>query len=151
MGLGLLLVFIGPIGYLLVNQSVQEKHRKKAIFEVAAKKELNLNRFDFLPDLSLGLDEEKDQFLVISFGKKKITRVLDLKDISRCEIGKKYEGNKVSSAVDDIREVTLVLDQKNAPSETIVFYKEELHSVIEKEMRLQMANTWRGIISDRLQ
>ncbi|MGB7843636.1 MAG: hypothetical protein WBL21_12645 [Salinimicrobium sp.] len=148
MGLGLLFVFIAPIGYLLVDQSQQEKKRKKAILQTAAKQHLHLSACDFLPDLSLGLDEQAQKLLVV-LGKKQKTEIFDLKDLSRCELGKKYQDNKVSSAIDDVREVHLHLDRKK-DSENIIFYSEDAHPVTEKEMRMQMANKWQNLLSEKL-
>src|SRR6056297_1175148 len=109
MGLGLLLIFMAPIGYILADQSIQDKKRKKTILAVAAKQQLNLNEHDFLPDLSLGLDEEAQKLLIVYFRKKQKQEIVDLKNMSRCELGKRYENDKVSSAIDDVREVYLEL------------------------------------------
>ena len=149
MGLGLLFVFMAPIGYLLVDQSVQEKKRKKAILGTAAKLQLNLSDCDFLPDLSLGLDEKAEKLLIIFFGKKKKPEVLDLKELELCLLGKRYQDDKISSAIDDVREVHLRLDQKNT-SEIVIFYSEDLHPVTEKEMRMQMAQKWQDLILEKM-
>ncbi len=149
MGLGLLFVFMAPIGYILVDQSVQEKKRKKAILETAAKLQLNLTEHDFLPDLSLGLDDQAQKLLLVHFGKKKKAQVIDLKETVRCLLGKKYQDDKISSAIDDVREVHLRLDQKTS-SEVVMFYSEDLHPVTEKEMRMQMAQKWQDLILEKM-
>ena len=149
MGLGLLFVFMAPIGYILVDQSVQEKKRKKAILATAAKLQLNLTEHDFLPDLSLGLDEQAQKLLVVYFGKKKKPEVIDLAEINRCELGKRYQDDKISSAIDDVREVHLRLDKKGT-SEKILFYSEDAHPVTEKEMRMQMAHKWENLIQEKM-
>lgn len=149
MGLGLLFIFMAPIGYLLVDQSQQEKKRKKAILQTAAKQQLNLSDCDFLPDLSLGLDEQAQKLLIVYFGKKHKPEVIDLSDIKRCELGKKYQDDRVSSAIDDVRQVHLQLTEKGA-SKTLIFYSEKDHPVTEKEMRMQMAQKWQHLISEKV-
>ena len=149
MGLGLLFVFMAPIGYLLVDQSQQEKKRKKAILAAAAKQQLNLNEHDFLPDLSIGLDEEAQKLIIVYFGKKQKQEVIDLKDMSRCELGKRYENDKLSSAIDDVREVYLEMVE-NGSSKKLVFYSEDAHPVTEKEMRMQMGKKWQQLLSEKI-
>jgi hypothetical protein len=149
MGLGLLFLFMAPIGYILTNQLIQEKKRKKALFDTAAKLQLKLLEQDFLSDLSLGLDSQAQKLLFVFAGKKKAPQVVDLKYITRCDLFQTNEENRNSSVIDDIREVYLELTEKGA-SRNLPFYSEEEHPVTEKEIRIQVAQKWQHLISENI-
>lgn len=149
MGLGLLLLFMAPIGYILTDQSLQEKKRKKALLETAAKLQLHLVEQDFLPDLSLGHDAEAQKLLVVYTGKKKAPLVIDLTNIVGCELFQRNEENRLSTTIDDVREVYLKLTE-NGASRNLTFYSEEEHPVTEKEMRMQLAQKWQHILSKNI-
>lgn len=148
MGIGLLLVFLTPIGYLLIEQSLTEKKREKALLRVAEENNLTITQTDYLPDLALGLDMDSRKLLMIPLKMKKAINVIDLKEIRQCELVKKYKNDKVSSNLDDVQEIYLKIDHKEIPVEPVVFYSEGIHPVTEKEMRRFMAIKWEMILTD---
>lgn len=148
MGISLLLVFLAPIGYLLVDQSLSEKKREKALQKVANEQNINLTQTDFLPDLALGLDMDSRKLLIVPMNKKKSVKLIDLGNIRKCEMVKKYVNNKVSSNLDDVREIALMIELADSPTEAVIFYTEGEHPVTEKEMRRFMAIKWEKILTD---
>lgn len=65
MGLGLLMAFIAPIGYLVIDQSRREKARKKKLFTAAAGLNLQISETYIVNGLSLGLDQQQRKLLVL--------------------------------------------------------------------------------------
>lgn len=148
MGLGLLMAFLAPVGYLLIEQSFSTKKREKAIQKIANQNNLVLTEVDFLPDLGLGLDMDKRKFLSVPHSKKATIKLIDLGLIKKCEVSKKYINDKVSANPDDVREITLHVVLRDRPSATILFYMAEHHPVTEKELRHSKAVKWQKILSD---
>lgn len=148
MGISLLLVFLAPIGYLLIDQSLSEKKREKTLHKIAGEQNINLTQTDFLPDLALGLDMDSRKLLIVPMPKKKNIKVIDLGTIRKCEMVKKYVNNKVSSNLDDVREIALMIELADTPAESVIFYAEGEHPVTEKEMRRFMALKWEKIMAD---
>lgn len=147
MGLGLLMAFLAPIGYLLVGQKISLRKKEMAIKKIAEEHRLVLTEVDFLPDLALGIDMDKRKFLSVPNSKKALVKLIDLGLIKKCEVTKKYK-DKISSDLDDVREINLDIILKERPTEQINFYAENDHPVTEKEMRLQKAKKWQKILSD---
>ena len=148
MGLGLLMAFLAPVGYLLIEQKISLRKKEKAIQKIAAEHNLILTEIDFLPDLALGIDMDKRKFLSVPHSKKAHVKLIDLGLIQKCEVSKEYNKNSVSSNLDEVREIILNINLKNRPAEQLLFYTEEDHPVTEKEMRLAKAGKWQKILSD---
>lgn len=148
MGVGLLMAFLAPVGYLLAEQKISLKKKEKAIQNIAKEHQLVLTEIDFLPDLALGIDMDKKRFLSVPHSKKALVKLIDLGLIQKCEVSKKYYNDKVSAILDDVREITLKISLKEGPSEQILFYCSEDHPVTEKELRLTKAGKWQKILSD---
>lgn len=148
MGLGLLMAFLTPVGYLLIGQKISLRKKEKAIRKIATQHNLLLTEIDFLPDLAIGIDMDKRKFLSVPHSKKARVKLIDLGLIQNCEVSKEYNKNSASLNLDEVREITLKINLKNHPAEQVIFYREEDHPVTEKEMRLAKAGKWKKILSD---
>ena len=148
MGIGLLMAFLAPVGYLLTEQKISLRKRGKAIEKVANQHQLVLTEIDFLPDMALGIDMDKQKFLSVPLSKKANVKLIDLGLIQKCEVSKKYHHDKVSANPDDVREISLKIDLNDRTAEQLLFYSADQHPVTEKEMRLAKAGKWQKILSD---
>lgn len=144
LGLGLLMAFITPIGYLIIDQSRREKARKKILFTTASDHDLRLSKILILSSLSLGLDQEQHKILIIDPASKKKSEVIDL---AQCKIHlvKKYLNNASSGSVDDLSEISLqfVCPEKQ---DKISFFQKDVDPVTETADRLQKALEWEKLL-----
>ncbi|MFD2517435.1 hypothetical protein [Salinimicrobium flavum] len=146
LGIGLLLLFITPIGYLIYNQSMQEKKTAKQMRITAANVGMNLSQLDLLPLLALGLDKTAEKLLVLTPENKK-THLIDLHKVTSAEVVKKYHLNHTTTLLDDVEEISLTLKNGKEPYEKVIFYREGKNAVTEKEKLLQTAIKWQKIVS----
>ncbi|MEG9327387.1 hypothetical protein V6B16_05535 [Salinimicrobium catena] len=144
LGLGLLMAFITPIGYLIIDQSRREKARKKTLFKTASDLGLQLSKTLILSSLSLGLDLEQRKLLVIDPSNKNSYKLIDL---TKCKthLVKKYLNNTPSGSVDDLSEVTLKFDCPHK-EETVNFFRRGLDPITETADRLQKALEWEKLL-----
>lgn len=148
MGIGLLMAFLAPVGYLLAEQKISLSKREKAIQKIAEENRLVLTQIDFLPDMAIGVDMDSKKFLSVPISKKTSETLIDLGLIQKCEIEKKYHLDKISADLDEVREIRLKIHLKDLPAAHILFYSSEDHPVTEKELRLTKAGKWQKILSD---
>ncbi|MCC8359617.1 hypothetical protein [Salinimicrobium sediminilitoris] len=142
MGLGLLLLFIAPVGFLVYNQSQKEKKRAKKLSFLAGEKGYNLDETENVHGLSLALDKTAKKFLLLKSGEEAKLQVIDLDDISKIELHKNNEDGKNTSSLDEMREIMLLVKTKNNSEKKLVFYAEEEDPVTQKAERLDRAIKW---------
>jgi hypothetical protein len=142
MGLGLLFLFIAPVGFLVYNQSKKEKKRAKKLSFLAGEKGYNLDETENVHGLSLALDKTAKKFLLLKSGEEAKLQVIDLDDISKIDIHKNNEDGKSTSSLDEMREISLLVKSKNNSEKKLVFYAEEEDPVTQKAERLDRAIKW---------
>lgn len=147
LGLGLFLVFIAPVGYLLYNQSFEEKKRAKRLFILAQRQGYILDESENILGLSLGLDKTKKKFLLLKSGNKADLQVIDLEDVKKIEVCRTDEDGQSTSILDEIREISLEL-KRASEIKKLTFYAEQEDPVTRKEERLQNAYKWHKVLSE---
>ncbi|SDK75695.1 hypothetical protein SAMN04488034_101360 [Salinimicrobium catena] len=140
LGLGLLMAFITPIGYLIIDQSRREKARKKILFNTASDFDLQLSKLLILRSLSLGLDQEQRKLLVIDPANKNKPQVIDLPEC-KIHLVKKYLNNNPTGSVDDLTEISLQFHCSKMEKK-ISFFQKDVDPVTETADRLQKALEW---------
>lgn len=140
LGIGLLLVFIAPVGYLVINQSRREKAGKKFLFTIASRLNLQISQFLILDGLSLGLDDKQRKLLTLGRSNMSNPEVIDL---SECKVHliKKYHNDNPTAPIDELREISLRVDCCDKATK-LNFYRSGPDPVTEKSMRLQKALEW---------
>lgn len=146
LGIGLLMAFIAPVGYLLVDQSRREKARMKTLLAAASRLHLELSKTEILTGLYLGLDENQQKLLAITPEKKKSPEVMNLKD-SKVTLLKKYHKDHSTASIDELRTVVLQIDSQKS-STSLNFYQADSDPVTEKGLRLQKAMEWEKLLQD---
>lgn len=148
MGLGLLFLFVAPIGYLLYGQSSKDKKRTKKLAFISAKKGLNLTETEHLDDLSLGFDPKSNVFLIYQLHHEH-PKIINVDQITAVELLKVDDVGKKVENLDDVREIFLHVRLTSGASEDIVFYTEEDNAVTQKEGRFKKAGKWQVILTSK--
>lgn len=142
-GLGLLLVFIGPILILILQQKKQEKNTLKKIKTISKENNLNLETTEFSENLLLGLDSKAHKLLIINPGKNPEYNILNLKEIKESRLFTK--NHKTSEG--GINYISLNLfGTKNRKIDEIVFYDDEDKNASDAETSLVLAKKWEKLI-----
>ncbi|WP_424492885.1 hypothetical protein [Salinimicrobium sp. GXAS 041] len=153
MGVGMLLIFIAPVAIYLMRQSSNKKSNRKHLILLAKQHNLKLSKIDFLPNLSLGLDEASGKLLVRYSGKENKNRCIDLNSYSSSVIAKSYSSNgSEPNNFDNISQISLRLKQngKTSEEEDLIFFEKDRTSVLQKEEMMHAAEKWNDWIEKLL-
>ncbi|WP_324720278.1 hypothetical protein [Salinimicrobium sp. HB62] len=142
MGLGLLLMFVAPVGFMVYNQANKEKKRTKKLAFLAGKNGYRLDETENLQGLSLALDRSARKFFLLRSGDKAELQTLDLSNITKIDLLKVDEDGHNTSSLDEIREIALVIKGVDHPDKKLIFYAEEEDPVTQKTERLDKAIKW---------
>jgi len=142
MGLGLLILFMAPVGYLVYTQSFQEKKRMKKMAFLALQKGYHLDETENINGLSLGLDRTAKKFIILKSGSEAKLQVMGLEKVSKIELLKTDEDGHFTSIMDEVREVSLQVKNSDGSVKKVVFYAEEEDPVTQKIERLDNAIKW---------
>jgi hypothetical protein len=147
MGIGLLILFIAPVGYLVYTQSFQEKKRAKKMAFLAHQQGLRLDEVENINGLSLGLDKTAKKFFLLRTGSDAKLQVIELEEVSKVDLSKTDEDGIPSSIMDEVREISLQLKSDDGTvKKKIIFYAEEEDPVTQKTERLDNAMKWQKIL-----
>lgn len=150
MGLALLLLFVGPMFYLAINQNASEKKKRKKLSLLSQKNQAQLDETDYLSPVILGLDKSSKKLLVIQQIKPQKELALDLKEIKSCRVQKLNAEKVPSENLDDVLEIQLLLKKASGAEESILFYQDDHDSAAERENLLTAANRWKRLIAANL-
>ena len=142
MGLGLLLLFVAPVGFMVFNQANKEKKRTKKLAFLAGKNGYSLDETENVQGLSLALDKSAGKFLLLRSGDKAKLEVIDLANLSGVDLIKVNEDGLSTSSLDDIREISLLIKSKDNAGKKLIFYAEEEDPVTQKTERMDKAIKW---------
>lgn len=150
MGLGLLLSFVAPVGFMVYNQANKEKKRAKKLAFLAGQAGLGLDEIEHLNGLSLALDKQSKKFVMLRSGEASKLQVIELHSLSKVDLIKTDEDGTAISSLDEIREIALLIKSKNVPDKRLVFYAEEEDPVTQKSERLDRAIKWQNILQKNM-
>lgn len=150
MGLGLLILFIAPVGYLLYSQSFQEKKRAKKLEFLALQKGYKLDETENINGLSLGLDKSAKKFILLKSGTEAKLQVMDLDQVLNFEVYQTDEDGQTTTILDEVREISLQVKNKDNSVKKLIFYAEEEDPVTQKPQRLENAGKWQKILQQSI-
>lgn len=150
MGLGLLILFIAPVGYILYDQSLKEKKRAKRLAFLALKQGYTIDETANINGLSLALDKKAGKFLLLKSGGDAKLQEVDLHSVSRIELAKVDEDGHSTGVLDEMREISLQLKTKENTAKKVIFYAEEEDPVTQKIERLENAIKWQKILQQSI-
>lgn len=144
LGIGLLLAFIAPVGYLIIDQSRRAKAGQKNLFTAASHLNLEISKFEILSSLYLGLDEIREKLLVVTPEKKNKPDVIALSDC-KIQLIKKYQDDNPAASIDEVREIFLLVKGRDS-EKNLYFFRSGADPVTESAVRLQKAVEWENIL-----
>lgn len=147
-GFGILLLFIGPIIYLIVNQNRKTNLRRKKLKEFAEENDLQLSETEIDPALLIGLDKTKKK-LIFSEPKNNYQYfIINLREISQVKI----QTIDFPEREGKMNFISLVFTgkSKNQNTEKITFYDEHDDAAPDSEVQYQLAKKWQNIIQNQL-
>lgn len=150
LGVGLLILFIAPVGYLLYSQSFQEKKRAKKLEFIALQKGYKLDETENINGLSMGLDKTARKFILLKSGGDAKLQVMELDNVSGIDLLKTNEDGAATSILDEIREIALQVKSTDTATKKLIFYAEEEDPVTQKEGRLDNAIKWQKILQQSI-
>lgn len=145
-GIGLLLIFIAPIAFILVRQTLADQKHKDRLVAFSRQHNLELSKQEFLSNLSIGLDETSGKLLILELKQTVKDWIFDLKDLQAGQLLELFSGNTSENHLDSIREIILDLRWKNSEYR-IVFFDDSI-PVLEKEARLNTARKWHLLLNN---
>ena len=142
MGLGLLLMFVAPVGFMVYNQANKEKKRTKKLAFLAGQNGYSLDETENVQGLSLALDRSAKKFILLRSGEEAKLQVIDLDSLTRIDLIKVDEDGHSTTSLDEIREIALLVKSKDNSDKKLIFYAEEEDPVTQKSERLDKAIKW---------
>ncbi|NJY61560.1 hypothetical protein HC174_02155 [Salinimicrobium sp. CDJ15-81-2] len=150
MGLGLLILFVAPVGYLIYDQSLKDKKRAKKLAFLTLKKGFKLDESDNITGLSIGLDRRAGKFFLLKSANDAKLQILDLQKVTKIELVKTDEDGKLISNMDEVREISLQVRNNDKSVKKIIFYAEEEDPVTSKTERFDNALKWQKNLQQNL-
>ena len=140
----MLLLFVGPIMFLLIKQNKKEKAKLSKFKALSQENNLNPETVELTNDLILGLDSKAKKLLVIEPQNNNQHRVVDLTKIKKSKVSTVDIPNRAGK----INHVSLELFGKNERDRVaeIIFYDEDDNENLDADARLVIANKWDTII-----
>ncbi|QED38363.1 hypothetical protein FK178_11840 [Antarcticibacterium arcticum] len=152
-GVLLMLLFVGPIMYMILKQNNQDKNRLKNLKNISNQHQLELNEFELTNSLLLGLDSRAKKLVVVEPLNNMQYNIIDLNAVKVSHVSKKglpqVNGTKGDPA---ITHISLDLLQKNSKENAaeIVFYDEDDDTSYNVETQMFLANKWDRLIRSNI-
>lgn len=148
-GVILMLLFVGPIIYLILKQNSKDKTRLKNLKSLSEQNQMELDEIELTNGVWLGLDSKSKKLLVVEPENNMQYDVIDLKKINLSHVSKKGlpkpKGGKNELSITHISLDLL----KNNPREIvteITFYDEGDNSSYNADTQMSLANKWDRLI-----
>jgi len=152
-GIVLLLVFIGPILYLIFRQSAKEKLHVSSLKKISTDHQMQLDDMEINNLFLLGIDNNAKKLIIVEPQKNMEFKVIDLNNINESYISKKTipvpGATKNRTAVTHISLELIKNNPKQRVSE-ITFYDEDDNASLSAESQLFLANKWNDLIQRNL-
>ncbi|MFV8225275.1 hypothetical protein [Christiangramia aquimixticola] len=152
LGVLMLILFLFPIVYVLIQQKAKETRTKKLLSQAALENNIKLDSIEIIGHLSLGLDSTTKKLVVIEFKDPVKTRIIDLKEIQELKINKRFESYmQGESRKEKIIHLSLEFISKNPAQITeIAFYDEEELDSTDAAISLNNARRWDEILQKNM-
>ncbi|MDT0685453.1 hypothetical protein [Autumnicola psychrophila] len=150
----LLLLFVGPILYVIYLQSLKDKKQLKILNEEGARQNLKFDHTEISNSLLLGLDTREKKLVAIEPDNEYKTTIIDLLHISDSRILKKVIPNPSSfKDREKIMQVSIELMEAHGvekKTSQILFYDEDGRDSEDVGSRLTTALKWEKLIKTSL-
>lgn len=152
-GVILLLLFAGPIGYVILQQNYKTKKNINLLRTIGSQHQMVLNEIELTNSLMLGLDSGKKKLIIVEPGNSSQFKIIDLNTVNLSKVSKNgLAPQNGGIANTGVTHITLDLIMKNSSEKVaeIVFYDEEDSSSYNAETQLFLANKWDQLIRSGL-
>lgn len=147
-GLGFLLVFIGPIVILSIVQKKKQKAKTKKLFEVSKIHNLNPEVVETTSMIAIGLDPNAKQVVVVEPRRNDAFEVVNLQDVKSCRIRTSGASNGQSSYT--YVGIDLTPKGKSAKGVELTFYDDQEELNLTAEAELLRAKKWQELLEKHL-
>lgn len=147
-GLGILMLFIGPVIFLIVNQNRKINSKKRKLMKYAEENNLHLSVIDIEPGVLLGLDKTKKKLIFAEPKNDYQFFLINLHEISTVKI----QTIDFPEREGKMNFISLIFSGKTKKEKTgeIIFYDENDDAAPDAEVQYQSAKKWRNIIQNQL-
>lgn len=129
LGLGLLLLFVGPVIYAVTSQSRKEKQTIKKVEALCGSQNIKITKSAIFQSLFLAIDEESKHLVTSTVPVKEIeielVSITTLKSVSLFKVETPRPGQPKAKTIEKVA-IELVFKDKHKPSHQIVFFDEEV-------------------------
>lgn len=147
-GLGFLIIFIGPIALLIVIQKKKQKAKTKKLFEVSKKHNLSPEVVETTSMIAIGLDPNAKQVVVVEPRRNDAFEVVNLQDVKSCRIRTSGASNGQSSYT--YVGIDLATKGKGAKEVELTFYDDQEELNLTAEAELLRAKKWQELLEKHL-
>lgn len=145
-GLGLLVLFMGPIIYLILLQKKKQRIKTKRLNEISNSHNLKPDIVETTDMLVLGLDTNARTLIVVEPMNHDHAEVFELKNLQSC----KLRTTGAPQKEDRYLKVALELVAKDKETFEAIFYNDEEDLNLDSEAELIRAKKWQEIIGRNL-
>lgn len=145
-GLLLLLIFIGPIIYLLIKQKINHRNHLKVLKNLCDVNNILPDFNEISGDYLLGLDSRERKLIYLRSGEQENYKLIDLNEYASCSVG----STKIPET--GAANVWLKLNNKSQhqlPME-ITFYDNDRDIHLDSDVQYVLAQKWQAIIRQNI-
>lgn len=147
-GLGILLLFIGPVIFLIVNQNRKINFRKRKLMKYAEENNMQLSEIDIEPGVFIGLDKSKKKLIFAEPKNDYQYFIINLQEVSTVKI----QTIDFPEREGKMNLISLIFSGKTKKEKAgeIIFYDENNDAAPDAEVQYQSAKKWQNIIQSQL-
>lgn len=150
-GIILMILFVGPVAYIIWQQSAKDRKRLQQLKMMEIQYNLNFDQVELSPSLLLGLDSAAKKLVVITTSGDLEQQVIDLNSIHRSCVKKVAAACSTGKEKAAVKYVLLeLLNGQAGNGKQIVFYDEDRETGYDVETQLSLANKWNILIKSHL-
>lgn len=151
LGVGLFLLFVGPVIYAVTNQSRKEKQTIKKIEALYASQNIKISKSAIYQTLFLGIDEQSKHlttaFLPFESSKAKLFLLNEIKQAVLTKMETPKPGQPNAKTIEKVA-IDLVFKNQNKPAFQLVFFDDEMG--LDPHQSIVQANEWIEKINSNL-
>lgn len=146
-GLGILLLFIGPIILLIINQNRKTNSHRKQLMKFAQENDLRLSVFEIDPSILIGFDNSQKKIIYTESSEKNKFHIINLKEITQVKI----QTIDFPEREGKMNFISLIFSGKTqTEKQEMIFYDENIDAVPDSEVQYQLAKKWHTILQNHI-
>lgn len=145
-GILLLLVFIGPVIFILFQQKLNQNKKRKILKNLSDQHNLFLDFQEITSLYILGLDSKTGKLLYLQPESNEEYKLIELNDYTTCHLDFKETASSHKERI----ALKLGNKKKNFSPEEIIFYDDESNTNMVSDVQFIIAKKWDKIIKDNL-